>query len=47
MSISLRERPLLYDIRGGSFKKMSFSSGCCVMKCQLFMSIDLKLGTAG
>ena len=26
---------------------MSFSNGCCVMKCQLFMSIGFKLGTAG
>ena len=27
---------------------MSFSNGCCVMKCQLFMSIiGFKLGNAG
>ena len=36
MSISLRECPLLYDIRGSSLK-MSLSNGCCVMKCQLFI----------
>ena len=26
---------------------MSFTNGCCVIKCQLFMSIGFKLGTAG
>ena len=34
MSISLRERPLLDDIRGGSLK-MSLSNGCCFIKCRL------------
>ena len=27
--------------------KMLLSNGCCVMKCQLSMSIGFKVGTAG
>ena len=31
----------------GASLKILLSNGCCVMKCQLFMSIGFKLGTAG
>jgi len=44
-SSSFSERPLLYEIMGGS--KISFSSGCRSIKCHLLMSICFKLGTAG
>ena len=33
--MSFRERPLLYDMRGGS---LYISLNCCLMRCQLFMS---------
>ena len=42
----LRGRPLLCDIRGGSLK-MLLSNDCCFIKCQPFMRIGFKLGTAG
>ena len=38
--------PFLYDVRGGSLKKL-LSNGCCIIKCHLFMSIAFKLATAG
>ena len=48
MSISFSDRPLLYEMRGGSLK-ISLSNGCCSIKGQCFMSIStgFRLGTAG
>ena len=43
---SIRERPLLYDIRGGSLKLL-LSYACCFIKCKLFMSTGFKFCTAG
>ena len=44
--MSFRERPLLYDMRGGSLY-ISLNRGWCLMRCQLFMSTGFRLGTAG
>ena len=44
--MSFRERPLLYDMRGGSLY-ISLNRGCCLMRCQLFMSTGFRLDTAG
>ena len=41
-SISLNERPrFLYYIMGGSFK-ISFSDGCCCIKCHFLVTISLR-----
>ena len=45
-SISFKDRPFLYDIKGGSLK-ISLSNGCLLIKCHLFMMICFKLGTDG
>ena len=44
--MSFRERPLLHDMRGGSLY-ISLNRGCCLMRCQLFMSTGFRSGTAG
>ena len=44
-SMSLSERPFLYDIMGGSLK-ISFSNGCCCMKYHLLIRISFRFGTA-
>ena len=41
--MSFTERPLLYDISGGSFK-ISLSFGCFSIKCHLFIRISFKFG---
>ena len=45
-SMSLSERPSLYDIMGGSLK-ISFSNGCCCIKYHLLIRISFRFGTAG
>ena len=45
-SMSLSERPFLYDIMGGSLK-ISLSNGCCCMKYHLLIRISFRFGTAG
>ena len=44
-SMSLSERPFLYDIMGSSLK-ISFSNGCCCIKCHFLVRISLRFRTA-
>ena len=43
--MSLSERPSLYDIMGGPLK-IWFSNGCCCIRCNFFVKISLRFGTA-
>ena len=45
-SLSLRERPFLYDIMGGSLK-IRFSNGCCCIRYHFLVKVSLRFGTAG
>ena len=45
-SMSLRERPFLYDIMGGSLK-IRFSNGCCCIGYHFLVKVSLRFGTAG
>ena len=44
--MSLRERPFLYDIMGGSLK-IRFSNGCCCIRYHFLVKVSLRFGTAG
>ena len=44
--ISLRERPFLYDIMGGSLK-IGISNGCCCIRYHFLVKVSLRFGTAG
>ena len=44
--MSLRERPFLYDIIGGSLK-IRFSNGCCCISYHFLVKVSLRIGTAG
>ena len=44
--MSLRERPFLYDIMGGSLK-IRFSNGCCCIRYHFLARVSLRFGTAG
>ena len=44
--MSLRERPFLYDIMGGSLK-IQFSNGCCCIRYHFLVKVSLRFGTAG
>ena len=45
-SMSLSERPFLYDIMGGSLR-IWFSNGCCCIRYHFLVKIYLRFGTAG
>ena len=42
--MSLRERPFLYDIMGGSLK-IRFSNGCCCIRYHFLVKVSLRFGT--
>ena len=44
--MSLRERPCLYDIMGGSLK-IRFTNGCCCIRYHFLVKASLRFGTAG
>ena len=44
--MSLRERPFLYDIMGGSLK-IRFSNGCCCIRYHFLVKVSLRFGTVG
>ena len=43
--MSLRERPFLYDIMGGSLK-IRFSNDCCCIRYHFLVKVSLRFGTA-
>ena len=42
--MSLRERPFLYDVMGGSLK-IRFSNGCCCIRYQFLVKVSLRFGS--
>ena len=44
--MSLRKRPFLYDIKGGSVK-IRFSNGCCCIRYHCLVKVSLRFGTSG
>ena len=44
--MSIRERPCLYDIMGGSLK-IRFTNGCCCIRYHFLVKASLRFGTAG
>ena len=45
-SMSLSERPFLYDIMGGSLN-IWFGNGCCCIRYHFLVRISFRFGTAG
>ena len=44
--MSLRERPFLYDIMGGSLK-IRFSNGCCCIRYLFLVKVSSRFEAAG
>ena len=42
--MSIRERPFLYDIMGGSLK-IRFSNGCCCIRYHFLVKVSLRFGS--